>query len=145
MAKKSELSVQQRLDIVMMILRKEEPISVLSRRFKVSENTLHRWKDDFLEGGKSALSYGRSKSKTDPRGADTIFLLSDGAPTEAGGVALLRGPALEEAVRAFLDANRAYGCVVHTIGIGPEHSRSLMQRLARETGGTYKAVEHGTK
>lgn len=67
MAKKSELSVQQRLEIVMMILRKEEPISVLSRRFKVSENTLHRWKDDFLEGGKSALSYGRGKSKTDPK------------------------------------------------------------------------------
>ena len=50
-----------------MILRKEEPISVLARRFKVSENTLHRWRDDFLEGGKAALSYGRGKSKADPK------------------------------------------------------------------------------
>ena len=37
MGKKSELSVSQRLEIVLMILRKEEPISVLARRFGVSE------------------------------------------------------------------------------------------------------------
>jgi hypothetical protein len=91
----------------------------------------------------AALRYakvGGGKSATDPRGADTIYLLSDGAPTVAGTSTLLRGTALEEAVKAFLDANRAFGCVVHTIGIGPEHNRALMQRLARETGGTYKAV-----
>jgi hypothetical protein len=90
-----------------------------------------------------ALRYakvGGGKSATDPRGADTIFLLSDGAPTVAGTHELLRGPALDEAVRAFLGANRAFGCVVHTIGIGFEHNRALMQRLAHETGGTYKAV-----
>jgi len=95
-----------------------------------------------------ALKYARvggGKSKTDPRGADTIFLLSDGAPTVRGGVALLRGAALEEAIQQFLEANRALRCVVHTIGVGPEHNRNLMQRLARETGGTYKAVEYGTK
>jgi transposase-like protein len=42
MGKKSELSVSQRLEIVLMILRKEEPISVLARRYGVSETTLHR-------------------------------------------------------------------------------------------------------
>jgi transposase len=63
MGKKSELSVSERLEAVLMILRKEEPISVLSRRYGVSETTLHRWRDDFIEGGKTALSYGRGKGK----------------------------------------------------------------------------------
>jgi hypothetical protein len=91
----------------------------------------------------AALRYARvggSDSATDSCGADTIFLLSDGAPTVAGTNDLLRGPALAEAVREFLDANRAFGCVVHTIGIGAEHNRALMEQLAHETGGTYKAV-----
>jgi hypothetical protein len=100
---------------------------------------------DALDAALRYAKVGGGKSSTDPLGADTIFLLSDGAPTEADGVALLRGPALEDAIRGFLESNRAYRCVVHTIGIGPDHSRSLMERLARETGGTYKAVEHGTK
>ena len=66
MGRKSELSVAQRLEIVLMILRKEEPISVLSRRYGVSENTLHRWKDDFVRAGESSLAYGRGKSKVEP-------------------------------------------------------------------------------
>ena len=66
MGKKSELSVSQRLEIVLMILRKEEPISVLARRFGVSEATLHRWRDDFLKAGQSALAYGRGKAGTGP-------------------------------------------------------------------------------
>jgi transposase len=63
MGKKSELSVSERLEVVLMILRKEEPISVLSRLYGVSETTLHRWRDDFIEGGKTALSHGRGKGK----------------------------------------------------------------------------------
>jgi transposase len=63
MGKKSELSVSERLEVVLMILRKEGPIGVLSRRYGVSETTLHRWRDDFMEGGKTALSYGRGKGK----------------------------------------------------------------------------------
>ena len=66
MGKKSELSVSQRLEIVLMILRKEEPISVLARRYGVSENTLHRWKDDFVKAGESVLSYGRGKARVEP-------------------------------------------------------------------------------
>ena len=38
MGKRSELSVSQRVEVVLMILRKEEPISVLTRRYSVSEN-----------------------------------------------------------------------------------------------------------
>lgn len=81
---------------------------------------------------------GGGKSATDPRGADTIFLLSDGAPTEGG--ANLQGAPLEAAFARFLESNRDFRCVVHTIGVGPDHNRELMMRLARETGGTYRAV-----
>ena len=48
--------------------------------------------------------------------------------------------AQRQAGLTFLEANKTYRCVVHTIGIGPKHNRSLMQRLAASTGGTYKAV-----
>ena len=91
-----------------------------------------------------ALAYakvgGGGKSSTDPWGADTIYLLSDGAPTVAGGNDALTGPALNKAIKRFFDANHAFGCVVNTIGVGPRHNRALMMSLARETGGTYKAV-----
>jgi len=90
-----------------------------------------------------ALEYakvGGGRSATDPKGADTIFLLSDGAPTDPGGNFALSGEALEAKVQAFLEANRAFGCVVHTIGVGPLHNARFMKRLAAETGGTYKAV-----
>ena len=90
-----------------------------------------------------ALRYakaGGGKGTTDPAGADTIFLLSDGAPTRPGTEELLLGPELETAIQEFLEANRDFKCVVHTIGVGPDHNRELMMRLARETGGTYRAV-----
>ncbi len=90
-----------------------------------------------------ALRYakvGGGKGATDPAGADTIFLLSDGAPTRPGTEELLLGPDLDAAIKEFLEANRDFKCVVHTIGVGPDHNRQLMMRLARETGGTYRAV-----
>ena len=62
MGKASELSSAERRRIVLMILRKEEPLAVLSRRFNVSETALYRWKDDFLAAGEEALAYGRGKA-----------------------------------------------------------------------------------
>jgi transposase-like protein len=61
MGRKSELSPEQRREIVLMILRREEPITTLARRYGVSETTLHRWREDFLGAGEAALRYGRSK------------------------------------------------------------------------------------
>jgi len=61
MGRKSELSAEQRQDIVLMMLRKEEPISILARRYGISETTLHRWREDFLVAGRTALAYGRRK------------------------------------------------------------------------------------
>jgi hypothetical protein len=95
---------------------------------------------DALRMAHRYAAVGDGSGATDPKGADTIFLLSDGAPSDPSGSALLTGPALEKEVKDFLEANLSYRCVVHTIGVGPTHNRALMQRLAKETGGTYKAV-----
>ena len=57
------LSSADRRQIVLMILRKEEPLAVLSRRFNVSETALYRWKDDFLAAGEEAPAYGRGLLK----------------------------------------------------------------------------------
>lgn len=56
MAKKSSLSPAKRREVVLLMLRREEPVSVLARRFGVSEPTLHRWRDEFIAGGEAALS-----------------------------------------------------------------------------------------
>ncbi len=69
MGKKCELDAGQRRDIVLMMLRKEEPITMLARRYGVAETTLHRWREDFLAGGQQALTKGRGK-KADPQVAE---------------------------------------------------------------------------
>jgi len=61
MAKKCELSTSQRREAVLMVLRKEEPLSVVARRYGVSEPTLSKWRDDFLAAGEAALNYGHNK------------------------------------------------------------------------------------
>jgi transposase-like protein len=61
MGRKSDLGARQRRDIVLMMLRREEPIATLARRYGVSETTLHRWREDFVTGGEAALACGRGK------------------------------------------------------------------------------------
>jgi transposase-like protein len=65
MGKKSELEGSARRDVVLMLLRREEPAAVLSRRYGVSEQTLYRWRDEFLAAGEAALMGG--KKGGDPR------------------------------------------------------------------------------
>lgn len=55
MGKKSELSVEQRVAVVLALLRKEEPAAQIARRNGISEPTLYRWRDEFLEAGKASL------------------------------------------------------------------------------------------
>jgi transposase-like protein len=62
MPRRSELSVEQRRDAVLALLRKEEPGAQLARRFGVSEQTLYRWRDEFLAGGEAALAGGKNGS-----------------------------------------------------------------------------------
>ncbi len=56
MARKSRLSVQEREEAILRCLRKEEPVAAVARRYQVSEQTLYRWRDEFLAGGRQALS-----------------------------------------------------------------------------------------
>ena len=61
MPKQCNKSTAQRMELVLRLLRKEAPASQLAREAGVSENTLYRWRDQFLEGGRSQLG-GKSKS-----------------------------------------------------------------------------------
>ena len=60
MGKRSELSVPQRREAVLTLLRREEPAAKLARRFGVSEQTLNRWRDDFLVAGETGLAGGKN-------------------------------------------------------------------------------------
>ena len=63
MGKRSELSAESRVEVVLAVLRKEEPMAVLSRRYGVSEQTIYRWRDQFLAAGRESL--GKADSKVD--------------------------------------------------------------------------------
>ncbi len=65
MGKRSNLTVPQRREAVLMLLRREEPAGKLARRYGISEQTLYRWRDEFLAGGDAALASG--KGGVDPR------------------------------------------------------------------------------
>jgi len=65
MGKKSELGRTERRDVVLMLLRRAESAAVLARRYGISEQTLYRWRDEFLAGGEAALNAG--KSGADPK------------------------------------------------------------------------------
>jgi transposase-like protein len=62
MPRRSELPVSQRRDAVLALLRREEPAAQLARRWGVSEQTLYRWRDEFLAGGEAALAHGKNGS-----------------------------------------------------------------------------------
>jgi transposase-like protein len=62
MGKKSEVPVDQRRDAVLSLLRREEVAAVIARRYGVSENTLYRWRDEFITAGESGLS-GKGNGK----------------------------------------------------------------------------------
>lgn len=66
MGKKSTLSVEQRAQLVLRLLSKEEPAVQIARRAGVAEQTLYRWRDEFLTGGKRALN-GRGKGKDEAK------------------------------------------------------------------------------
>jgi transposase-like protein len=61
MGKRSDVAIPQRREVVLMLLRREEPAGKLARRLGVSEHTLYRWRDDFLAGGEAALASGKGQ------------------------------------------------------------------------------------
>jgi len=62
MGTRPKLSVPERRKVVLSLIRREEPAAVLARRCGISENTLYRWRDDFLSAGDAALTHGRNKA-----------------------------------------------------------------------------------
>ena len=62
MAKRSNLTASQRREAVLSLIRREEPAAQCARRFGVSEQTLYRWRDEFLAGGEAALASGKGGS-----------------------------------------------------------------------------------
>jgi len=76
MGRQSELEVAQRVEIVLSMLRKDEPIATLARRYNVSETTLHRWREDFLAGGQAALADRRGR-KPDGQAAEIARLTKE--------------------------------------------------------------------
>ena len=56
MGKKSSLSAGQRTELVVRPLSKEEPAVKIARRVWVSEQTLYRWREEFIVAGKLAMN-----------------------------------------------------------------------------------------
>ena len=56
MARHSKIPQDQRAELVLAVLRGTEKLEVLARRHQVSANTLRRWRDEFLSGGKDRLT-----------------------------------------------------------------------------------------
>ena len=62
MPKRLELTVPQRREVVLALLRREESAAALARRWGISEQTLYRWRDEFLTAGEAALAHGKNGS-----------------------------------------------------------------------------------
>jgi len=62
MGSQSKLNVAERREAVLSLLRREESASVLARRYGISENTLYRWREEFIAAGAAALANGKGKA-----------------------------------------------------------------------------------
>jgi len=56
MPKKSTPTPEQRTQLVLRLLSKEEPVAQIVRRTGVSEQSLYRWRDEFVKGGQQAVN-----------------------------------------------------------------------------------------
>ncbi len=55
MGRKSAVPSDMRVDAVLSLLRKQETATQIAQRAGVSEQTLYRWRDGFIAGGKAQL------------------------------------------------------------------------------------------
>lgn len=60
MGRPPSIPVEKKTRIVLSVLAGELTIAEAARREKVSEQSIGRWKAEFLEAGKTALASGRS-------------------------------------------------------------------------------------
>ena len=55
MGKQVGVSVPQRCEAVLKLLRRKEPAAQIARRLGVSEPTLYRWRDEFIAAGQPVV------------------------------------------------------------------------------------------
>ncbi len=55
---------EQKLPLVLSILRGEGSVAEIGRRHQVSDATLAKWRDAFLSGGAAALTNGRRRGQS---------------------------------------------------------------------------------
>ena len=59
MAAIASTSPEQRVQTVLALLRKEDTLESLARKAGVSPTSLSRWREEFVDAGKSALGSGK--------------------------------------------------------------------------------------
>lgn len=64
MGRPPKFSPQTKTRIVLAVISEEVSVAEAARKEKVSEQSIGRWKAEFLEGGKTALAAGRSGPST---------------------------------------------------------------------------------
>jgi hypothetical protein len=97
--------------------------------------------------GPRTSSKDRSRSKSSSGEADTIILLSDGAPTHLGGDAKVEWNGhqdSEQIIRQILSwlekENKFRKMTIHTLGFTGANFE-FMQELAKKTGGTFREIK----
>lgn len=65
MGRQSKLTSEQRTEAVLCLLRREEPAAKVARRLGISEPTLYRYRDQFLDAGKAGIASGAGKVAAD--------------------------------------------------------------------------------
>ena len=53
---------EQKVTIVLTILKEQATIAEVSRQYGVAESLIHKWKAQFMEHGKAAFKHGNSKT-----------------------------------------------------------------------------------
>lgn len=61
------IPVDQKLRLVLSVVSGEQSIVEAARRSKISEQSISRWKQQFLEGGKAGLAEGGKVGRENPR------------------------------------------------------------------------------
>jgi transposase len=55
-------SAEQKLAIVLIVLKEQATVAEISRQYGVADSLVHKWKAQFLEHGKGAFKHGNSKT-----------------------------------------------------------------------------------
>jgi transposase len=64
MARPAKFSAQKKQQIVLRVLRGEVSVAEAARLFAVSETSIAKWRDQFVEGGVAALADGSRRGPT---------------------------------------------------------------------------------